>query len=290
MAINNTHVYAEEWTVKLQERLDHPTNWEEICNVEITNDRVIHNPYMSTVPSIQSHTRGTAFTYQTHVNTDDSTTINTSRILPMFIDRGDLAQQTFVKQMDLADLQGQLFQELFESQMLADHASWTDVGITGGVITSGDTTQITVSATNVDDIIRGIKRIIRVANGSKLMSRNGVFIVWRPEDFEVLEAFVQANGFSTADMALKDGTVEGMNYMGVEHYVSNEHTANHLFAGVKNTLHLGIVRDLHGQIVVNQSPTDGNGNLSGIGVEMREDYKYKTWVNFKPLLYDLNVT
>jgi len=290
MAINNTHVYAEAWTVKLQERLDHPTNWEEICNVEITNDRVIHNPYMSTVPSIQSHTRGTAFTYQTHVNTDDSTTINTSRILPMFIDRGDLAQQTFVKQMDLADLQGQLFQELFESQMLADHASWTDVGITGGVITSGDTTQITVSATNVDDIIRGIKRIIRVANGSKLMSRNGVFIVWRPEDFEVLEAFVQANGFSTADMALKDGTVEGMNYMGVEHYVSNEHTANHLFAGVKNTLHLGIVRDLHGQIVVNQSPTDGNGNLSGIGVEMREDYKYKTWVNFKPLLYDLNVT
>ena len=290
MAINNTHVYAEEWTVKLQERLDHPTNWEEICNVEITNDRVIHNPYMSTVPSIQSHTRGTAFTYQTHVNTDDSTTINTSRILPMFIDRGDLAQQTFVKQMDLADLQGQLFQELFESQMLADHASWTDVGITGGVITSGDTTQITVSATNVDDIIRGIKRIIRVANGSKLMSRNGVFIVWRPEDFEVLEAFVQANGFSTADMALKDGTVEGMNYMGVEHYVSNEHTANHLFAGVKNTLHLGIVRDLHGQIVVNQSPTDGNGNLSGIGVEMREDYKYKTWGNFKHLLYDLNVT
>jgi len=83
-------LYAEKWAIKLQERLDYPTNWKEICRVEYTNDRVIHNPYMSTTPSVQDHTRGTAYTHQTFGLTDDSITISTSKILPMYIDRGDL--------------------------------------------------------------------------------------------------------------------------------------------------------------------------------------------------------
>ena len=52
-------------------------------------------------------------------------------------------------------------------------------------------------------------------------------------DFEILEAFTQANGFQEADKALKAGTVEGLHYLGVDHFWSNEHTANHVFAGVK---------------------------------------------------------
>jgi len=283
----NTVVYAEDWTVKLQERLDYPQNWKEVCRVDISNKRVLHNPYMSTVPSVQTHTRNTAYTYQPFANTDESVTINQSRILPMFIDRADLAQQTYERQMEMAELQGTLLNEYMETDMLANHAMWTnltvdDIGGSGGG-------NITVAATNVDDIIRAVKKKIRDANGSNLMARNGAFIIWRSADFEILEAFVQANGFSTADNALKNGTIEGFRYMGVDHYVSNLHTSGHLFAGVKNIFHLGIVKDTYGAITVVDEPATSNGALSGIGVVSRIDWEFKAWTNTKSLIFDITV-
>lgn len=289
MAVANTVLYPEEWVVKLQERLSHPTNWKEFCRVDYTDTRVLVNPYMSTVPSVQSHTRGTAYTHQTFAITTDSITINSSAIMPMFIDRADMAQSSYARQMELAELQGQLINEYIESKMLADHGSWTDVGDSAGVITSGVAGQITVAASNIDDIIRGIKRIIRVANGHNLMTRNGVGIIWRPADFEILEAFVQANGFREADIALKEGTAPGLHYMGVDHYVSNDHTANHILAGVKKLLHLGIVKSTFGGIVIDEEPATGDGPLSGTGISSRLDWAFKTWTNIKPLIYDLNV-
>lgn len=41
------------------------------------------------------------------------------------------------------------------------------------------------------------------------INQNGLGFVWRPEDFEFLEAFTQANGFATADKALKADTKKG---------------------------------------------------------------------------------
>jgi hypothetical protein len=249
---------------------------------------------MSTTPSIQNGTRGSAFSFQDFAITNESITISTYRELGVYIDRADLAQSGFATQMELADRQGQLMNEKIESAMLASHADWTNVGDTGGVITSGVTTAITVSASNIDDIIRGIKRIIRVANGKSQMAQNGVFVIWRPEDFELLESFVQANGFSTADSALKDGTLEGFRYMGVDHYYSNDYTAGHLFAGVKKQYHLGICRSTWGQISILQNPTGlvtGTtwGNLSGIGIHIRADFAFKAWTSIAGLIYDLNV-
>lgn len=271
--------------------MDHVTNWEEVMDVQYTDVRVFNNPYLSTTPAVQaSQTRGTAYTYQDFAETNESRTINSFEILPIFIDRADLAQSTFSKQMYWADLEGQLFQERIEAIMLGQHASWTNFGtvsIGGG---GAATDQITVSATNIDDIIRGMKREIGEANGMKFAKRNGMFIIWRYTDFEILEAFMQANGFSTADMALKDGALSGARYMGVDHLVSNDHTANHLFAGVKKLGSLGILNDTYGQIVINQDPpATGAGAVSGIGVVTRLDYGLAWWNNFDSILFDINV-
>lgn len=170
--------------------------------------------------------------------------------------------------------------------MLASHASWTNFD---NASIGGAAGNITVSVSNIDDIIRGIKREIREANGQSLMNRNGAFIVWRAADFEILEAYVQQNGFSTADMALKDGTVAGMRYMGVDHYVSNSHAAGHVFAGVKNVFHLGIVKDTYGQVVVDNEPATAAGAVSGIGVVSRVDYAFKAWANTTGVLFDVLV-
>lgn len=291
----NTIIYQEEWATKLQERLDHTTVWKEVCHVEYTNTRVLNNPYIGTYPSVQSGTRGAAYAHQDVTETNESITISTFKILPILIDRADLAQSTFSKQMDLADMQGQLLNEQIEVAMLAAHADWTNIGDLGGGAIGLGTSAITVTASNIDDIIRAVKREIRKANGTNLMSQRGVFIVWRPADFELLEQFIQANGFVTADTYLKNGTVSGLRYMGVDHYVSNDHTAGHLFAGVKNTYHLGIVKDTYGQIVINQDPTLATGaqatigQTSGVGIVARVDYAFKAWTKSVVVLFDINV-
>ena len=188
----NTLVYKEEWVTKLQSRLKRPTNWKEVCRVDYTNSRVLNNPYMSTTPSIQNGTRETAFTFQTFALTNESITINVYRELGVFMDRADIAQNGLNVQMDMANRQGQLMNEKIENAMLASHADWTNIGDTGAGAIGLGSTAFTVSAGNIDDIIRAIKREIRKANGKSEMEENGIFFIWRPDDFELLEAYVQA--------------------------------------------------------------------------------------------------
>ncbi len=291
--MSNTVVYQEEWAVKLQERLDYPTNWKEVCKVEYTNERVFNNPYMSTTPALQSHTRGAVYEHQDFAITNEYVTINQSQIIPIFIDRADLAQSTFVKQMEMAELQATLINEYYETDMLANHAMFTNFD---NASIGGSAGNITVNETNIPKIIKGIKREIREANGKELMKRNGVFIIWRAEDFEVLETFAQANGFVPADNALKNGIEEGFHYMGVDHYWSNSHASGHLFGGVKKLFHLGILRDTNGQVVLDKEPahiengSNGGGAMSGIAVVSRMDWEFKVWTNTKPVLYDILVS
>lgn len=282
--VANTVVYKEEWATKIQEELDAPLFWKEICNVEYTNSYVIHNPYI-TDATVQSGTRGTPYALQALTLTDDYTTINTFKILPQLIDRADLAQSGFATQMLLAQRQGVLLNEALESAVLASYGSMTDFG-TENLSGSAGSSQITVSATNIDDVIRSLKRTIRTASGESLMNRNGAFIVWRPADFELLEGFMQANGYVTADSALRGGAKNGLEYMGVTHYSSNFLTANHVVGGVKKVLHLGIVKDTYGQIMVDDK--DPNG-ISGISVVSRVDYAVKVWNNVSTVLFDINV-
>src|ERR1043165_9884147 len=125
--MSNQIVYQEDWAVKLQERLAETNKWKEICRVDYTDVKVLHNPYL-TDPSVQSGTRGSAYTHQDIVLTDEYVTIDTFKILPQLIDRADLAQSTYANQMELADMQGVLLNEAIETGMLADHASWTNFG------------------------------------------------------------------------------------------------------------------------------------------------------------------
>lgn len=281
----NTGVYKEEWMTKLQQRLDKPTAWKDVADVMYSDVQIFNVPYMSTEFSLQTGTRGTAYGFSDFALTNDTLTINTYKPVPVFIDRADMAQSQYVNQMEVAERQGKLINEQIESAMLATHASWTDVGDVAGVPTSGNTTQFTVSASNIDDIVRGCRRIITVANGLDLMNQNGLFFIWRGADFEYLEAFAQANGFNLADVALKNGIPNGYFFLGAYHYVSNSHTANHVFSGVRKILKIGILRTTYGQIVVTQDP-----NLqSGVGIISRVDYGTLIPSNHSSILLDVNV-
>lgn len=284
----NTGVYPQEWETKLQERLNHPTSWKKVARVIYTNKQVLNVPYIpvGNEPVMQTGTRGTAYGFSDFSVTNNTLTITTYKPIPVFIDRADLAQCTLVDQMGMADLQGQKINEWVESAMLGDHASWTNIGDTGGGVIGLASTAITVSPTNIDDIVRAIKREIVKANGLDLANQNGMFIIWRPADFELLEAFCQANGFVTADSYLKDGLpFEGFKYMNVEHYQSNDYTAGHVFAGVKTLYTIGILKDTYGQVIVTVDPL----NQSGVGIVSRVDYGLLTPTHYLPVLFDVNV-
>lgn len=286
----NSILYAEKWTLTAQARLSENNKWKDMANVEYTNDRVLHNPYI-TDATVQTTARGTAYTHQDVTLTDDSVTISDVAILPQLIDRADLAQQTFVKQMELADRQAVLINEAIETAMYTYGATTAATDFGGADIGLGgaSTDAITVSSTNIDDIITGITKKIRVANGESMLERNGGFIVWRPADFQILQQFAMANGFATADSALQGGVGQGFNYMGFTHYTSNKLTAGHVFAGVKKAIHLGIVKDTYGQVVVDSEPATSTGAKSAIAVIMRADYKFVIWNKMKPIIFDVNV-
>jgi len=147
---------------------------------------------MSTVPSLQAHTRGTPYTYQVFTITSEYVTINQSQALGIPIDRADLAQLTFVKAMDLAELQGQLIDEYLETDMLANHAMWTNFD--AGTLATGtaSTVAIDVDINNIFKIIGRMKTKISQANGDTLAARNGMAIIWLPTQFEILEEFAAA--------------------------------------------------------------------------------------------------
>jgi hypothetical protein len=287
MAVANTITYETIYDDVLQDRLDHPTTWKEMCDVTYTDTRVISSSYMSTTPSVQTVTRGTGVALQTFAETAETLTISTGRDLGVYVDFADLAQSPWTKQAELFDRIGALLNEYIESAVLARHASWTDFD---NAAIGGSAGNITVSAANIDDIIRGVKREIRENNGQVLMKRNGVGFIWRAADFELLEAFAQANGFMQADKFLKDGTVEGLHYLGCDHYWSNEHTAGHVFAGVKKIERLGILRATYGKAHVIEFPAaDSNTFFSGKAFYSRVDIGHLTPTAHVGLVFDINV-
>lgn len=281
----NTIIYKEDWTTKLQETLDAPTFWKDVCRVDISSKKVLHNPYQSNAAA-SSYTRGAAYSLAEFTMTDESVDIATGFVVPEFIDRADLGQTGYALQMERAVRQGEEINLTIEQAFVGDYANLTsfdNTEIGGG---AGD---ITLTSTNVDDVVRAIRKKIAAANGQMEYSRNGGFIIWDPTTFEKLEAFAQANGFSVADSALRGGAKSGFDFMGFTHYVSNSLTTEtstlHVIAGVKKLYHIGIYSGTYGQLVITEDP-----NLqSGIGIISRVDYGVKAWTNTKPLLYNVQI-
>lgn len=279
-------IYKEEFETRLQERLDAPMKWKEICKVEYTNSRVLHNPYL-TDSTVGTGTRGSAYTSTAVATVDDTLTISTYKYCAQHIDDADLAQKTFSDFMEIADNMGTMLNETIESAMLAEHAQWTNLD---NASIGGAAGNITVSVSNVDDVIRAMKTAIRTAGGGDLAERNGMFIMWREADYEKVEALASSQGFNVADDALKNGIKQGFRYGGVEHYSSSKHTAGHVFGGVKKAFHAGIVRSTYGKMKEVVNPVVGGGQISGLGLETRVDYAFKAWAKTAPVLFDILVS
>ena len=289
----NTGTYPTVWATGLQERLTGPTNWKEILEVHMMNDYTLNLPYMSTEFSLQSGTRGTAYSHSDFTLTNDTLTVSAQDIVSVYLDRAAAAQQKFVSAVEAGRRQGEVISERVEDLFLAQHGDWTDFGSDGAGGFGLYATQITISVTNIDSVTRAIKREIIKAKGSKIARRNGIAIVWRPEDFEKLEESMASQGYTFADQALRDGIMDadgqGRYAFGVYHYVSESHTANHVFAGVRKIQQIGLLKSTYGRIYYNPNAVNADGPLSGESHEARLDYGFNPKAGLTALLFDVNV-
>lgn len=289
----NTGTYEQVWATSLQDRLTGPTNWKEICEVIYSDTQILNLPYMSTEYTLQSGTRGTAYSHSDFVLTNDTLTINNQDIVSVYQDRADLAQSKLATAAEHGARMGDNVNERVEDLFLAQFGGWTDFGSDGASGFGLYATQITVTVANIDNIVRAIKREIIKAKGSKLARRHGIAIVWRPEDFEKLEESMASQGFTFADMALKDGIMDadgqGKYAFGVYHYVSESHTANHVFAGVRKIMQIGLLKSTYGRIYFNANAVNGDGPLSGVNWETRLDYGFNPKAGLTSILFDVNV-
>jgi len=295
--------YQEDWDTKIAARLDKPQNWKDVCDVRYMQSQTIVLPYISTggEPVVsESHFAAAAsrsddslvVPLRTVTMSTETLTIVTTDFDSVYVDFADEAQSRYTNQMVMADLLGKKLGERMEAITLANHAAWTDFGSDGAGGVGLASTQITVSTTNIDDIIRGIIEQIQTANGFSLYQEKGGFVVWRAADWTKLVAFMQANGFQFADEALRDGGKGrmGKEVMGLHHYVSTSHAANHLMAGVRGIQLFGVQSSTFGKTYTIDHPTGGTaGNLSGTAIYWRLDYGLKVQTNVKPVIYDVNV-
>lgn len=289
----NTGTYEQVWATKLQERLTGPATWKEVCEVIYSDTQILNLPYMSTEYSLQSGTRGTAYSHSDFALTNDTLTINAMDIVSVFQDRADLAQSNLATAAEHGARMGDIVSERVEDLFLAQHAGWTDLGSDGaGGFTTG-TTAITTSSSNIDNLVRFVKQKVIEAKGSKLMNRNGLAFVWRPVDFNRLEESMASQGFTFADMALKDGIMNADSQakyaFGAYHYVSESHVAGHVFAGVRKIMQIGLLKSTYGKITFIPNAVNADGPLSGVSWESRLDYGFNPKAGLTTILFDINV-
>lgn len=270
---------------KLQERLSAPMSWKEICEVKYTDIGIVKNPYL-TDATVASGTRGTGYTSVAIATTDSSVTINDYDYSAMHIDDADLAQKSFSDFMEVSDNIGTMLNEKMETSMLAEHAQWTNFD---NASIGGAAGNITVSVSNIKQIIAAMKTAIRIAGGQAMADRHGMFIQWREADFEKVELLASSEGFSTADDALKNGIKRGFKYLGVEHYSTSKNASGHVFGGVKKAFNCYVVKSTYGKMKTIVNPVVSGAQISGIGLEARIDREFKAWDKMVPILFDILV-
>lgn len=296
----SAYIYQQAWENRLARRLDKPTNWKDVCDVVYTDTQIHNFPLISTTgePAVATLTNTAAgrstlsnvIPFIDTTETNQTLTISIAEIDSAYVDYADQAQSNYAKMAGLGDLLGKKVMERVETIMLANHAAWTNIGDVGAGVVGLGSTDLTVTANNIDDIVRGVIEQIQVANGFDLYKENGGFAVWMPAHWTKLVTFMQANGYSFADEALKTGGRVGQEAMGLFHYVSTSHASGgHVMAGVRKVQKLGILASTFGKTYVNEMPASSTaGSLSGTQIHTRLDYGLLVPTNLLPTIYDIN--
>jgi len=190
-----------------------------ICSFEqeaaLKKGDTVSRPYRSDLVT-KKHTRGSTFTAQTPSETEETLTVQESRILPFYIDDLDELQANYALRNEYADDSAVRLSNDIDGEILAEYdqaASTVDMADFGGTSGQG----VTVSESNVKRLFTIAKRKLRKQN--VVVSSGDLFAVLSPEVVQILEDMLANKESALGDSTSMNGHMG--KYMGFEIYESN---------------------------------------------------------------------
>ena len=210
--------FAAYWSRRMQR-----TNYREAVYVPIVSmeeqetlkkGQVVHRPYRSTLYP-RTYTRGTAVTIRDLTDTDESLTVNTSPVVPFYVDDLDGLQHNYKVLNEYADDAAEVLTNFIDGQILGEYVS-AQSNVDDSEINNGtDGDGFTLTTSNIIRVFTEAKKKLKKKN----VRMSNLFGAISPEFESVLMQFL-----ANRETALGNST--GMNghigkYMGFELYVTN---------------------------------------------------------------------
>jgi len=149
MANNLSALSAEYWSKRMQTLLRKALVSKEFTNQEerelLKNGQQVHRPYTSD-PYVTDYTKGTDVTIQDITATDESLTVDQSKVVPVYVDGDDVTQNSYDTVNNLIDRSVHMLQRDIDHAALSEVENMTydiDDGDIGG--TSGNAIVLSTS-------------------------------------------------------------------------------------------------------------------------------------------------
>jgi len=206
MANSLTAFSPEYWSRRTQTLLRKSSVGLKIANTEertmLRDGDTVHRPFHSD-PYVADYTKGTAVTIQDISTTDESLVVNSSKVVPVYVDDDDAVQNKYDTANKLIDRSVEMLKRDMDFAVLNQVTNATydvDDGDIGG--TAGSPIQLSTS--NAQPTFGQV--YAELAAGNVEQDRSWDLVVDPFTINTINQAFV-ANGFNTADMTLKNGFV-----------------------------------------------------------------------------------
>lgn len=177
----------------------------------------VHRPYRSAI-SVQTYTRGTAFTVQDLTDTDESLQVSVSKIAPFYVDDLDALQHNYAVLNSYADDAAVQLGNWIDGDVLGEYdqaASKVGLYDMGGGGSLNDGVGFTVTTTNIQKVFAVAARKLNKQN----IGQANRFAVISPEFYQVLLEYLAGKESTLGDSTGVNGHVG--KYFGFDLYVSN---------------------------------------------------------------------
>lgn len=222
MTNNLGELTPELWSSRLQRWIRKSTVYMVLATMEerkiLSHGDTVHRPYTSDL-SVADYTKGTAVTMKDLSATDEYLTVATTKVVPFYIDEIDKIQNLYSAADEWTrkagyslgnDIDGDFLEEAANASYSFDDSDVTATN--GGAAGSA----IIMSKTNAVEVVSLVKAEM---NANSIPGDKAWDLIIDPVTASYIEQQVVANGFNTADLALKNGYAG--DFMGFKTFVSN---------------------------------------------------------------------
>ena len=280
---NFTALNPEVWSRRMGSLQKKALVARAICDLtegaKLTVGDTVNKPYVSDL-SVSTYTPGTDVSLIDMGATNEQLTVTTFETVPFYVDEIDIMQNGYDLMAEQTDRAQYLLNDKIDTAVLARYVDSDNTDITNASI-GGAAGAITATSSNIHQIFTALKREMREAN---VTMTGDTYVVVDPSGAELIEQYVAANGFNTADATIKNGYAG--DFLGVQVYVSNNLTTGsnvtHWIGGKKGAISL----------VVQKEPTvmiKDNPLRAGKNVICLTAYGIKTFKRAAKDLFDINI-